>query len=29
MELLYRFAPDAETRKKILGDNPAKLFGLA
>ena len=29
MELLYRFAPDAETRKKILVDNPAKLFGLA
>ena len=29
MELLYRFAPDAEMRKKILVDNPAKLFGFA
>jgi len=28
MELLYRFAPDASERKKILVDNPAELFGF-
>ncbi len=28
LELLYRFAPDAATLKKILVDNPAKLFGF-
>ena len=26
LELLYRFAPDPEVRKKILIDNPARLF---
>jgi hypothetical protein len=28
LELLYRFAPDLATRKKILVDNPAQLFGF-
>lgn len=28
LELLYRFAPDAATRHKILVDNPARLFGF-
>jgi len=28
MELLYRFAPDANTLRKILVDNPARLFGF-
>ncbi len=28
LELLYRFAPDAATRKKILVDNPAAFFGF-
>lgn len=28
LELLYRIAPDAATRKKILVDNPATLFGF-
>jgi predicted TIM-barrel fold metal-dependent hydrolase len=28
LELLYRFAPDAATRRKILVDNPARLFGF-
>ncbi|KAB7566055.1 amidohydrolase family protein, partial [Verminephrobacter sp. Larva24] len=28
LELLYRFAPDAATRQKILVDNPARLFGF-
>jgi 2-pyrone-4,6-dicarboxylate lactonase len=28
VELLYRFAPDAAIRKKILVDNPAALFGF-
>ena len=28
MELMYRFAPDADMQKKILVDNPAKLFGF-
>ncbi|MBM7332764.1 MAG: amidohydrolase family protein [Alcanivorax sp.] len=27
LELLYRYAPDAGERQKILVDNPAKLFG--
>jgi len=29
VELLYRFAPDAATRQKILVDNPAQFFGFA
>ena len=28
LELLYRYAPDAETRHKILVDNPRTLFGF-
>lgn len=28
LELLYRFAPDAATLKKILVNNPARLFGF-
>ena len=28
LELLYRFAPDQATLKKILVDNPAELFGF-
>ena len=28
IELLFRFAPDADARQKILVDNPAKLFGF-
>ncbi|VTU15292.1 putative metal-dependent hydrolase of the TIM-barrel fold protein [Variovorax sp. SRS16] len=28
LELLYRFAPDAGTRRKILVDNPARFFGF-
>lgn len=28
LELLYRFAPDAATRQRILVDNPARLFGF-
>jgi predicted TIM-barrel fold metal-dependent hydrolase len=28
LELLYRYAPDQETLKMILADNPAKLFGF-
>lgn len=28
LELLYRFAPDAATRRKILVDNPARFFGF-
>ncbi len=28
LELLYRFAPDPVTRRKILVDNPAQLFGF-
>ncbi|MEO8133236.1 MAG: amidohydrolase family protein [Betaproteobacteria bacterium] len=28
MELLYRFAPDAAMRRRILVDNPAELFGF-
>ena len=28
MELLYRFAPDAAVRRKILVDNPARFFGF-
>ena len=28
IELLYRYAPDEATLKKILVDNPAKLFGF-
>ncbi|MEO8117815.1 MAG: amidohydrolase family protein [Rhodoferax sp.] len=28
LELLYRFAPDAVTRRKILVDNPAHFFGF-
>lgn len=29
IELLYRYAPDAEEREKILVRNPARLFGFA
>uniref|UniRef100_UPI000D33B9B1 amidohydrolase family protein n=1 Tax=unclassified Variovorax TaxID=663243 RepID=UPI000D33B9B1 len=28
LELLYRFAPDAAVRQKILVDNPARFFGF-
>ncbi len=28
IELLYRYAPDAATLRKILVDNPARLFGF-
>jgi hypothetical protein len=28
LELLYRYAPDEDILKKILVDNPAKLFGF-
>ena len=28
LELLYRFAPDEDERRKILVDNPAALFGF-
>lgn len=28
MELLYRFVPDAGLRKKVLVDNPVRLFGF-
>ncbi|XDF34863.1 amidohydrolase family protein [Paracidovorax avenae] len=28
LELLYRFAPDAATRERILVTNPARLFGF-
>lgn len=28
LELLYRFAPDAATQRKILVDNPARFFGF-
>jgi predicted TIM-barrel fold metal-dependent hydrolase len=28
IELLYRYAPDEATLKKILVDNPARLFGF-
>ena len=28
LELLYRFAPDDATRRRILVDNPARLFGF-
>ncbi len=28
MELLYRFAPDAQTLRKVLVDNPASFFGF-
>jgi len=29
LELLYRYAPDADTRRRVLVDNPAALFGFA
>jgi 2-pyrone-4,6-dicarboxylate lactonase len=29
LELLYRYAPEGDTLKKILVDNPAKLFGFS
>lgn len=29
MDLLFRFAPDAATRQRVLVDNPARLFGFA
>jgi 2-pyrone-4,6-dicarboxylate lactonase len=29
LELFYRYAPDAEERRRILVHNPAKLFGFA
>jgi predicted TIM-barrel fold metal-dependent hydrolase len=29
LELLYRYAPDETERRKILVENPAKLFGFA
>lgn len=28
LELLYRFAPDADTRRRILVDNPSRFFGF-
>jgi predicted TIM-barrel fold metal-dependent hydrolase len=28
LELLYRFVPDAATRRKVLVDNPARFFGF-
>jgi predicted TIM-barrel fold metal-dependent hydrolase len=28
LELLYRYAPDAEEQKRILVSNPANLFGF-
>jgi hypothetical protein len=28
LELLYRYAPEGDILKKILVDNPAKLFGF-
>jgi predicted TIM-barrel fold metal-dependent hydrolase len=28
MNMMIDFPPDAETRKKILVDNPARLFGF-
>ena len=28
LELLYRFAPEPDTRRQILVDNPARLFGF-
>jgi predicted TIM-barrel fold metal-dependent hydrolase len=28
LELLYRFAPDATTLRKVLVDNPARFFGF-
>ena len=28
LELLYRFAPDEGTRRRLLVDNPARLFGF-
>lgn len=28
LELLYRFAPDAATRRRILVDNPSRFFGF-
>ncbi len=28
LELVYRFAPDAATRQRLLVDNPARLFGF-
>ncbi len=27
MELLYRYVPDESMRKKVLVDNPARLYG--
>jgi hypothetical protein len=29
VELLYRFAPKLELRRKILVDNPARLIGFS
>ena len=29
MRLLWEWAPDTATRKRILVDNPAKLYGFA
>jgi len=28
LDLFYRYAPDKETQKRILVDNPARLFGF-
>lgn len=28
LELLYRYVPDPDTRKKVLVENPARLFGF-
>jgi predicted TIM-barrel fold metal-dependent hydrolase len=28
LELFYRYAPDEVERRRILVDNPAKLFGF-
>jgi hypothetical protein len=28
VELLYRFVPEPELRKKVLADNPARLMGF-
>lgn len=28
LELFYRYAPDADTRRRVLVDNPAALFGF-
>jgi predicted TIM-barrel fold metal-dependent hydrolase len=29
LELLYRYAPDVEERRRILVSNPAELFGFS